>query len=126
MGNPWVSIRCMHRDIHKYPLVPIKIHYQGKKHSLKAAVSSRLSYPLILGTDWVGFNQVTEVGVRPRQLKKCEVCVQHSVVDAGSCDAAEREPTSRECSLGTPPTPEFYPMEDFPLEQSRDDLPSTK
>ena len=24
-------------------------------------------------------------------------------------------------SLGTPPTPEFYPMEDFQLEQSRDD-----
>ena len=122
VANPWVSIRCVHGDIHKYPLVPIEIHYRGKKHSLKAAVSSHLSYPLILGTDWAGFNQVTEdlVGVRPRQLKKCEVCAAVSG-DAGSCDAAEREPTSRERSLGTPLTPEFYPMEDFPLEQSWDD-----
>ena len=41
--------------------------------------------------------------------------------DAGSADAAEREPRSRERSVGTPSTPEFYPMEDFPLKQSRDD-----
>ena len=41
--------------------------------------------------------------------------------DAGSSEAAEREPTSRVRSLGTPPTAEFYPMEDFPLEQSRND-----
>ena len=32
----------MHGDIHKYPLVPLKLHYQGKKHRLKAVVSSRL------------------------------------------------------------------------------------
>ena len=38
--------------VHKYSIVPVKIHYQG--------------HPLILGTDWAGFNQVTKelVGVR--------------------------------------------------------------
>ena len=40
--------------------------------------------------------------------------------DAGSAHAAEREPMSRERSVGTPSTPEFYPMDDFPLEQSWD------
>ena len=54
MGTPWVSIRCVHGDVHKYPIVPVEIHYQGKKHSIKAVVSSRLSHPLILGTDWAG------------------------------------------------------------------------
>ena len=85
VGNPWVSIRCVHGDIHKYPLLPIKIHYRGKKHSLKAAVSSCLSYPLMLGTDWAGFNQVAEdlVGVRPQQLAKYEVCAAVSG-DAGA------------------------------------------
>ena len=65
VGTPYVSIRCVHRDIQKFPLVPLEIHYQGKKHSLKAEVSSCLSQPLILGTDWARFNQVTEdlVGV---------------------------------------------------------------
>ena len=115
-----MSIRCVHGDIHEYPLVPIKIHSRGKKHCLKAAVSSRQSYLLILGIDWTGFNQVTEdlVGVRPRQLKQCEVGVSG---DAGLCDAAERKATSSELCLGIPLTLEFYPMEDFPLEQSRDD-----
>ena len=122
VGTPWVSIRCRHGDIHKYLLVPIEIYYQGKKHSLKAAVSFHLSHPLILGTDWAGFNQVTKdlVGVRLRWLEKCEVCAAVSG-DVGSSDAAEREPTSREHSLGTPPTPEFYPIEDFPLKQSQND-----
>ena len=111
VGTPWVSIRCVHGDVHKYPIVPIEIHYQGKKHNIKAAVSSRLSHPLILGTDWTGFNQVTkdQVGVHSRQLGKCEVCAAGSG-DAGSADTAEREPMSRERSVGTPSTPEFYPM----------------
>ena len=102
--------------------MPVEIHYQGKNHRIKAAVSSRLSHPLILGTDWAGFNQVTKdlVGVRSRWLGKCEACAAGSG-DAGSADAAEREPMSRERSVGTPSTLEFYPMEDFPLEQSRDD-----
>ena len=59
VGTPWVSIRCMHGDVQKYPIVPVEIHYQGKKYYIKAAVSSRLLHPLILGTDWKGFNQVT-------------------------------------------------------------------
>ena len=122
VGTPWVSIRCVHGDVHKYPIVPVEIYYQGKKHIIKAAVSSRLSHPLILGTDWAGFTQITKdlVGVRSRRLGKCEVCAAGSG-NAGAADAAEREPMSRERSVGTPSTPEFYPMEDFPLEQSRDD-----
>ena len=122
VGTPWVSIWCVHGDVHKYPIVPIEIHYQGKKHSIKAAVSSRLSHPLIFGTDWAGFKQVTKdlVGVRSRRLGKCGGCAAVSG-DAGLADAAKREPISRERSVGTPSTPEFYPMKDFPLEQSRDD-----
>ena len=54
VGTPWVSIRCVHGDVHKYPIVPVEIHYQGKKYNIKAAVS--LSHPLILGTDWKGFS----------------------------------------------------------------------
>ena len=122
VGTPWVSISCVHGDVHKYPIVPVEIYYQGKIHKIKAAVSSRLSHPLMLGTDWAGFNQVTKdlVGVRSRWLGKCEVCAAGSG-DVGSADAVEREPMSKERSIGTPSTPEFYPMEDFPLEQSRDD-----
>ena len=43
----WVDIRCVHGDIHRYPVVPVEIRYKGKKHSVKAAVSSRLAHPLI-------------------------------------------------------------------------------
>ena len=100
VGTPWVSIRYVHGDVRKYPIVPVEIYYQGKKHIIKAAVSSRLSHPLILGTDWTGFTQITKdlVGVRSRRLGKCEVCAAGSG-DAGAADAAEREPMSRERSV---------------------------
>ena len=60
-----VDIRCVHGDIYSYPVVPVKIRYGGKKHSVKAAFSSHLVHPRILGTDWPGFNKLVRqcVGV---------------------------------------------------------------
>ncbi|KAK0146087.1 hypothetical protein N1851_014658 [Merluccius polli] len=52
-----VLVRCIHGDVHEYPLVPIEIRWGGGKHSVKAAVSSSLAHPLILGLDWGGFPQ---------------------------------------------------------------------
>ena len=49
-----ISVRCIHRDV---PLVPIEICYGGKKHRIKAADSSSLTHPLILGLDRIGFPQ---------------------------------------------------------------------
>jgi len=67
--SSWVNIRCVHGDIHKYPLVPVEIKFKGKTHKLKAAVSSRLTHPLILGTDWHGFSKLVGQcgGERSRQ-----------------------------------------------------------
>lgn len=28
----WVEVRCVHWDIHKYPIVPVKIKYKSKMH----------------------------------------------------------------------------------------------
>ena len=62
-----VLVRCIHRDVHEYPLVPpIEIRCGGKKHSVKAAVSSSLTHPLILGLDWAGFPQAV------RGARRCE------------------------------------------------------
>ncbi|XP_064177503.1 uncharacterized protein LOC135247687 isoform X1 [Anguilla rostrata] len=99
-----VSIRCVHGDLHEYPIVSVEIRCQGKKHKIKAAVSSRLSHPLILGTDWPGFRQAAGkvAGVHSRRVGLCDVCAA---------------PPPGE----TPQVPVFRPMEDFPLEQSRDD-----
>ena len=52
-----VDIRCVHGDIHSYTVVPVEIRDGGKKHIIKTAVSLRLVRPLILGTDWLGFNK---------------------------------------------------------------------
>ena len=46
-----VDIRCVHGDIHTYPVVLVEIQFKGKKHSVKAVVNSRLTNPLILGTE---------------------------------------------------------------------------
>ena len=84
-----VLVRCIHGDVHTYPLVSIKICYGGKTHRVKAAVSSSLMHPLILGIDWAGFpGAVSEAtGVRTRQIgtcKSCAVfCADARVSDAG-------------------------------------------
>lgn len=35
---------------------PMEIRHKGKKHSIRAVVSSCLAHPLILGMDWPGFS----------------------------------------------------------------------
>lgn len=44
-----VEVRCVHGDIHKYPIVPLQINTRAK-HS--KGCSSRLKHLLIPGTDW--------------------------------------------------------------------------
>uniref|UniRef100_A0A0E9RQD6 Uncharacterized protein n=1 Tax=Anguilla anguilla TaxID=7936 RepID=A0A0E9RQD6_ANGAN len=39
-------------------LYRLKLSKKGKTHSIKAAVSSRLVHPLILGTDCQGFHSL--------------------------------------------------------------------
>ena len=56
---PWVTIRCVHGDEHSCPIVSVEINLQGQRHIIKAAVSTRLSHPVILGRgNWPGFQQV--------------------------------------------------------------------
>lgn len=43
---------------YKYPMVAVKIKDKGKTHNVKAAVSSCLAHPLILGMDWLGFHKL--------------------------------------------------------------------
>lgn len=52
-----MEVRYVHGDVQKYVIVLLQIKFKGKTH-VKAAVSSRLSYLLILGTDWLGFNNI--------------------------------------------------------------------
>uniref|UniRef100_A0AAQ4P4Q9 CCHC-type domain-containing protein n=1 Tax=Gasterosteus aculeatus aculeatus TaxID=481459 RepID=A0AAQ4P4Q9_GASAC len=117
-----VRIRCVHGDVHEYPIVSVEFRHRGKKHSVKAAVSSRLTHPVILGTDWPGFDKLMGLaaGVRSRPTGLCGMCAVLSG-DARSSDAADGEGESAEPLVETPPVPGFRSMEDFPLEQSRDD-----
>ncbi|XP_059210478.1 uncharacterized protein LOC131989303 [Centropristis striata] len=118
----WVDIRCVHGDIHRYPVVPVEIRFKGKKHSVKAAVSSRLTHPLILGTDWPGFDRLVGqcVGVRSRPTGTWDMCAVLSG-DARLSDTADGEGEPAVPPPEAPQVPVFASMEDFPLEQSRDD-----
>lgn len=66
----WVKVKCVHGDIHKYPIVQLLLKLKAKTHKIKAAVSSNMSHPLILGTNWPGFHKLLGqyVGMRSRQL----------------------------------------------------------
>ncbi|XP_061767902.1 uncharacterized protein LOC133559923 [Nerophis ophidion] len=115
-----LKIRCVHGDVHEYPIVPVEIWYDGQKHRVEVAVSTHLSHPVILGTNWPGFRRLLTqcVGVRSQTVGKGSICAVLSG-EAGPSDTAEREPAdaSREAS----PPPYWRPTEDFPLEQSRDE-----
>ncbi len=53
-----VKVRCVHRDVADYPLVPVSIKFRGKTHRMEVAVNPHLKHPLILGTDWPAFTQL--------------------------------------------------------------------
>ncbi|XP_026003826.1 uncharacterized protein LOC113009615 [Astatotilapia calliptera] len=117
----WVEVRCVHGDVHRYPIVPLLLKYKGKTHRVTAAVSPRLSHPLILGTNWPGFHQLLGqyAGVRSRPEAGCSVCAAFSG-DAGSSDTDSGGEEPAGPSRDVPPAPKVSPMGDFPLEQSRD------
>ena len=120
--SSWVEIVCVHGDVHKYPVVPVEIRYKGKKHRVKAAVSPRLLHPLILGHDWPGFAKLVGqcVGVQSRQSGTYDMCAVLSG-DARLSDAADGEVEgTAEAPVEALRVP-LHSMEDFPLEQSRDD-----
>ena len=33
-----MKVRCVHGDIHEYPVVPVEIKFQGEKYSLKGDI----------------------------------------------------------------------------------------
>jgi len=116
----WVKVRCVHGDIHQYPEVTLDISYKGKKHRVRAGVSTRLTHPLILGTNWPGFAKLAgAMGVRSRTAGKCELCAVFSG-ESEAADDVEGE-TDTEGAAEVPLAPLVFPLEDFPLEQSRDE-----
>ena len=118
-----VRVRCVHGDVHAYPLVRIVITYQGRKHKVRAAVSSSLSHPLILGTDWPELAGLVAGGGGGEE--------GGGVAVDGVCIALEGGEAPGEPEVDPTPGPEprdppaaegLFPVtEDFPLEQSRDD-----
>lgn len=57
-GRHWVQqvkVRCVLGDMHEYCLVAFTIKVQGQNHKKEALVNLRLTYPLILGTNWPAF-----------------------------------------------------------------------
>lgn len=81
-------------------------------YRVKAAVSSHLLHPLILGTNWLGFYNLLGryVGMWSWPLVACSVCVALSNMGMPDADSWEEEMT--------PPAPVIHSMEDLPLEQS--------
>ncbi len=65
-----VKVRCVHREVADYPLVPVSITFQGKTHRMEVAVNFHLKHPLILGTDWPPASEETRASevVKPPEL----------------------------------------------------------
>ena len=94
-----VDIRCVHGDFHSYPVVPVEIR---------------------LG---LGFNELVGqyVGVDLRRVGTQDMCAVLSG-DGRLSDAADGEEELAVPLLEVPQeAPQIHFMEDFPLEQTRDD-----
>lgn len=51
-----LQVRCVHRDVVKYPLMSAVFQFRGQKHNV--AVNPHLHHPLILGTNWPAFSEL--------------------------------------------------------------------
>ncbi len=56
--NRKVKVRCVHREVVDYPLVPVSIKFWGKMHRVEVAVNSHLKHPLIFGYRLAGFHAI--------------------------------------------------------------------
>ncbi|XP_073790166.1 uncharacterized protein [Danio rerio] len=108
-----VRVRCVHGDIIHYPLTAIDIQFRGKKHRVEVAVNPHLKHPLILGTNWPGFNRLLGVLCAGASWKK-KSPDRGRVAQLGESQAVTSRADSGE-GLG------ISRCKDFPLEQSRDD-----
>ncbi|XP_051571299.1 uncharacterized protein LOC127450889 [Myxocyprinus asiaticus] len=109
-----VRVKCVHGDIHNYPVVTLMIKFRGTKHRVEATVSSRLTHTLILGTDWPEFRNIL-MGICAdgacTKAVRCEMCdVLAGEAEPGPSLSAPRQRLQPLPSSG-----------DFPLEQSRDE-----
>ncbi len=105
-------------------MVPVEIRHKGKKHSIKAAVSSCLMHPLILGMDWPRFNRLVGqwVGVRSQPTGTWDMCAVLTG-DVKLPDTADGEGELAVPSQKALQVPAWHSVEDFPPEQSCDDTP---
>ncbi|XP_051509646.1 uncharacterized protein LOC127415117 [Myxocyprinus asiaticus] len=120
-----VKVKCVHGDIHKYPVVTLTIKFRGKKHRVEAAVSSRLTHPLILGTDWPDFRVLLKGICADGSCVKMGRCVMCDALageaELGPSSTAPRHDDERGGEAAAPPLLREFPEGDFPLEQSRDE-----
>ncbi|XP_073764991.1 uncharacterized protein [Danio rerio] len=108
-----IRVRCVHGDVIHYPLTAIDIQFRGKKHRVEVAVNPHLKHPLILGTNWPGFNRLLGVLCAGVSWKK-KSPDRGRVAQLGESQAVTSRADSGE-GLG------ISRCKDFPLEQSRDD-----
>ncbi|XP_051500808.1 uncharacterized protein LOC127409893 [Myxocyprinus asiaticus] len=119
-----VKVKCVHGDIHKNPVVTLTIKFQGKKHRVVAAVSSRLTHPLILGTDWPDFKVLLKGICADGSCMKLGRCVMCDALageaEPGPSSTDPRHNDERGGEAAAPPLLREFPEGDFPLEQSQD------
>ncbi len=111
-------VRCVHKDVVKYPLMPAVIRFWRQKHSVEVAVNTHLQHPLILGTNWPAFSQLlgyfcADVSFGERKLES-GADAQMGVAEPGPRDTEPGEWSANERLILTE-------RDDFPLEQSHDE-----
>ncbi|KAG1925540.1 protein NYNRIN-like [Pimephales promelas] len=108
----------MHGEVVGYALLSVMIQFRGQKHSVEVAVNPHLRHPLILGTNWPGFQSLlaylcTSAPERKQRRRRRATVHAGEAVPEPSVAVSE-EPSVSEKAI-------FLDRDDFPLEQSRDD-----
>ncbi|XP_077069902.1 uncharacterized protein LOC143722376 [Siphateles boraxobius] len=113
-----VRVRCVHRDVVKYPLMSALIKFRGQNHSVEVAVYPHLRHPLILGTNWLAFTELlgllcADVSCGKGKQERGAV-VRLGEAELGPPGLDPGDPSV----IGRQILPE---RDDFPLEQSQDE-----
>lgn len=113
-------MKCVHRGVHKYPLVPSYIKFWEEKNSVELAVSPCFTHPLILGINWPRFQTtVKEIFLDGFFNAQCGICV---VLDGEAVPGSSMSPPPQgdmEDGEGSVPPPfAGIPFWHFLLERS--------
>ncbi len=122
-----VTVRCAHGDMVLYPLAEVELELEGRKRTVKAAVSETLPVSVLLGTDVPELGQLLRVNPSSVHSEGVEeALVVTTRAQQKRKESEERIQASKEERSGVKPTPLETLEKTGAVERGRDEPEQTE